>query len=220
MVTPTDNDVTADLVARYRALSSCQVSDGLGRVGLPRVGLAGIHCLDPDAKIVGPAFTVSYVPAEEAADRQIEYLGEVAEGDVIVLAHGGRTDCSVWGGQRSVGAIQRGAAGTVVDGGYRDIPEHKALGYTVFGRTPTVVGSSGFVSPVATSEDVTIAGVPVSPGDLVIADGSGVVVVPRARAVDVLEITEATAAEEDRITAAVAGGVDFVSFRAEVRAAR
>lgn len=220
MVPPTDDDVTADLVERYRALSACQVSDGLGRVGLPRDGLAGIHCLDPDAKIVGPAFTVSYLPAEQAEGKQIEYLAEVSRGDVIVLAHGGRTDCSVWGGQRSVGAIQRGAAGTVVDGGYRDIPEHRSLGYTVFGRTPVVVGSGGIVTPVATGADVTIAGVPVSPGDMVVADGSGVVVVPRARALEVLEVAEATAAEEDRITAAVAGGVDFVSFRAEVRAAR
>jgi 4-hydroxy-4-methyl-2-oxoglutarate aldolase len=210
--------VSPDVIARYHALSSCQISDGLGKAGLSRAGLDGVRPLDPLAKVVGPAFTVSYLPAEEAGERRLEYLGEVAAGDVIVLAHGGRTDCSVWGGQRSVGAIQAGAAGTVVDGAYRDVPEHIELGYTVFGTAVTVVGSGQIVSPVATGEDVVVAGVPVSPGDLVVADGSGVVVVPQARIVEILELAEATAAEEARISAAVESGADFVSYRAEVRA--
>jgi 4-hydroxy-4-methyl-2-oxoglutarate aldolase len=188
--------LSQDVIERYRALSSCQISDGLGKAGLSRAGLAGIRSLDPLAKIVGPAFTVSYLPTEDAGDRRIEYLSEVSAGEVIVLAHGGRTDCSVWGGQRSVGAIQAGAAGTVVDGAYRDVPEHIELGYNVFGAATTVVGSGQIVNPVATGEDVVVAGIAVAPGDLIVADGSGVVVVPEAHIVEVLDLAESTAAEE------------------------
>jgi regulator of RNase E activity RraA len=206
-----------DLIGRFGKLSSCQVSDGLGAVGLSRDALTGITAMDLDDAIVGRAFTVSYLPLEEGADRRIEYISQVKPGEVLVLAHGGRTDCSVWGGQRSIGALQAGAAGTVVDGAYRDIREHRQLGYPVFGRQPTVVSGGPFVCPVATNQPVEVAGVTVNPGDIVVADGSGVVVVPSARAMEVLESAEAIAGQESLVAQAVASGQDFAGFRAKVR---
>jgi 4-hydroxy-4-methyl-2-oxoglutarate aldolase len=206
-----------ELIERFAKLSSCQVSDGMGALGLSRAALPGITAMDPADAIAGPAFTVSYLPAEEAGSRKVEYLGKVRPGEVLVLAHGGRTDCSVWGGQRSIGAIQAGAVGTVVDGAYRDVREHRQLRYPVFGTKPTVVSGGPFVSPVASGETVEVAGVTVSPGDIVVADASGVVVVPSDRALEVLEAAEATARQEAEVAEAVASGADFTTFRARVR---
>ncbi|HEY2073345.1 MAG TPA: hypothetical protein VGG88_07210 [Gaiellaceae bacterium] len=201
--------LSADTLERYRALSTPLVSDSLKDVGLSPRGLEGIVSLDTTAKVVGPAFTVQCLRAEESRDSRIEYLGDIPSGAVVVVDNGGRTDCSVWGGQRTLAARQRGAVGTVVDGAYRDIEEHAAFGYPVWGRARAVAGSAGFSNPVASQVDVTLAGVDVSPGDLVLADGSGVIVVPAARVLEVLEVAEATAADEKRVAAAVAAGTDY-----------
>lgn len=201
--------ISQDTLERYRALSTPLVSDSLKDAGLSPRGLDGIVSLDLTVKVVGPAFTVQCLPADESRDARIEYLGDIPSGAVVVVANGGRTDCSVWGGQRTLAARQRGAVGSVVDGAFRDVEEHAAFGYPVWARARAVAGSAGFSNPVASQVDVTLSGVGVSPGDLVLADGSGVVVVPQGRVEEVLGLAEATAADEKRITAAVAAGVDY-----------
>jgi 4-hydroxy-4-methyl-2-oxoglutarate aldolase len=201
--------IPSETLERYRALSTGLLSDSFREVGLPPLGLAGIVSLDTTVKVVGPAFTVQCLPAAESRDARIEYLCEIPAGAVVVIANGGRTDCSVWGGQRTLAAHQRGAVGSVVDGAFRDVEEHVALGYPVFARARTVVGSAGFANPVASQVDVRLAGVDVAPGDLVLGDGSGVIVVPAARLAEVLEVAEATAADERRVATAVAGGTEY-----------
>lgn len=206
------------LISRLGALSSCQVSDGMGAVGLSRDGLAGIYALEPAQHIVGRAFTVRFELASGSPTPYGEYLGEVSEGDVLILDNDGRTFCSVWGGQRSVGALQRGAAAAVVNGAYRDVDEHRQLGFPVFGRAPTIVGSTGCVVPVGVNEVLSIEGIEVAPGDYVVGDASGVIVIPAARADEVAAEAERVAAEEARISKAVEDGVEFVGVRADVRA--
>jgi 4-hydroxy-4-methyl-2-oxoglutarate aldolase len=201
------------MIERYRALSSCQISDALAELGLPHRGLEGAVTLDLSAKIVGPAFTVTCLPAEESVGRRIEYLGDIPAGAVVMLANGGRLDCSVWGGQRTLAARQRGAVAAVVDGAYRDIPEHASMGFPVFARGRTVVGSAGVANPVASQETVTMGGLSVSPGDLVLGDASGVVIVPAAEVERVLETAEVGAAEEQRVVAEVTAGRDFFDAR-------
>lgn len=201
------------VIGRYRALSSCQVSDALGELGLPRAGLSGLHCADLAAKLFGFAFTVTCRPASESAAARIEYLGDIPVGSVVMIANDGRTDCSLWGGQRSLAARQRGARGTVVDGACRDIPEHLALGYPVFAKARTLVGSAGYANPVAVGEKVQMAGIHVAPGDIVIGDGSGVIVVPRSHAATVLAAAETAAARERQIADLVAAGHDFLKAR-------
>jgi 4-hydroxy-4-methyl-2-oxoglutarate aldolase len=210
-----------DIIDRYRQVSSCQVSDSMGALGLSRAGLRGVQPIDDSTRVVGPAFTVTCVPADEAPAGRVEYLQDIIAGSVVVIANGGRTDCSVWGGQRTVAARQRGAVGTVVDGACRDVSEHLELGYPVFALARTVVGSAGIASPVASQQPIVAGGVTVNPGDLVIGDASGVVVVPGSHVRQVLEHTEAEAREERRIAAEVAAGRDyFAAKRGASNAAR
>jgi len=197
-----------------RGVSASQISDALAELGLPARSLEGIQTLDLSARIVGTAFTVTCLPAAESAGERIEYLGEIPAGSVVVVANGGRVDCSVWGGQRTVAARQRGAVGTVVDGAYRDVPEHIALGYPVFARQRVVVGSRGYANPVRTQEAVQLSGMTVRPGDLIVGDASGVVVVPAERAAEAIAIAVREAAVERRVAEAVAAGVDFFEAKA------
>jgi 4-hydroxy-4-methyl-2-oxoglutarate aldolase len=208
---------SAEIVARYRAIATCQVSDSMGALGLPRRGIDGVEPIDVSSHVAGPAFTVQCIQADVAPDSRIEYLQDIPAGAVVMIANGSRTDCSVWGGQRTLAARQRGAVATVVDGAYRDIPEHLALGYPVFGLRRTVVGSANIANPVAAQQPIEMRGVPVRPGDLVVGDASGVVVVPAEHVVAVLEHAEAGAAAERHVIDEVEAGVDY--FEAK-RAAR
>jgi 4-hydroxy-4-methyl-2-oxoglutarate aldolase len=147
----------------------------------------------------------------------VEYLEYVEPGDVIVIANGGRIDCSSWGGQRSLGARQKGAVAAVLHGAYRDVDELRAAGFPVYGVGRTVAGSRHGGIPVAVDVPVTITGCTVNPGDIVVGDASGVIVVPQHAAEDVLREAEAVAGREHSTATALADGADFLAYRASLR---
>jgi regulator of RNase E activity RraA len=192
----------------------------MGALGLPREGLTGITPISDDVHIVGSAFTVSCLPASESAGARIEYLQDIPPGVVVMIANGGRTDASMWGGQRTLAAVQRGAVGTVVDGAYRDIPEHRAMGYPVFGLQRTVVGSSGYSNPVSSGQPIEMAGITVRPGDLVVGDASGVIVVPAEHVIGVLEHAEDGALAEQKVIDAVKAGRDYFQAKEKFRSGK
>jgi len=207
--------IDSDVIERYRLLSPCTISDALASLGVGRSALDGIIPAELDAKVVGPAFTVTCEqPATSTRDR-IDYMEEIIPGSVVVVTNEGRVDCSVWGGQRTVAARYRGAVGSVVDGAYRDIPEHIAMGYPVFARARTIVASQGYSNPVATQETIRIGGVAVSPGDLIVGDASGVVVIPAEHIDQALVLSEATTAKESWIIEQVEGGSDYFQAKRE-----
>ena len=184
------------LVERAKLLSSCHISDGMDRVGLSRAGLVGIRPLEPVGMAVGEAFTVSLKPVGEVERLAGDYFDYLLPGQMVMLANDGRVHCSVWGGNRSLTTLKRGGVGAVADGAYRDVPEHRMLGLPVFGLQPTSMASVGVVVPYRVNEPVEMRGVRVEPGDLVAGDASGVVVVPRARAAEVIAAAEELAASE------------------------
>ena len=208
-------DIDGDVIARYRLMSPCTISDALASVGVGRSVLDGIITLDLEAKIVGPAFTVTCEQPSTSTRDRIDYMEQIVPGSVVVVANGGRIDCSVWGGQRTVAARYRGAEGTVADGAYRDIPEHIAMGYPVFARARTIVASQGYSNPVAIGETIQIGGVAVSPGDLIVGDASGVVVIPAEHIEQALVLSEAATAKEQWIIDQVEGGRDYFEARNE-----
>ncbi len=203
-----------DLFERCRHVSTCQLSDGLDRLGHRPLGLTGITALQPGARFAGPARTVLFKPKEEVApgDR-IEYLEYVRPGDVIVIANGGRVDCSSWGGQRSVGARSLGAVGVVLHGAYRDVDELRAIDLPVFGLGPTVAASRHGGVPVAVDVPLEITGCAIAPGDIVVGDASGVIVLPAAAAEDVVAAAEAFAAAEVALRDMVAAGSGYLAAR-------
>jgi regulator of RNase E activity RraA len=201
------------LVERYCRLSTCVVSDAMDQLGIRRGGCVGILPLEPSTRIAGPAFTVRFVPKAGVPAPLPEYMDKPRPGDVVVIANSGRLDCSGWGDLRSLAAQQRGLAGTVVDGAYRDVEEQRSIGYPVFGRSAIMANTTGVVALAAVNEPVEIAGVPVRPGDFILADASGVLVIPAADVDRVLEAAERHAAVEERIVAAIRGGMSFEQAR-------
>jgi regulator of RNase E activity RraA len=153
--------------------------------------------------------TVKLVPADGRTSKQhlataaIEASGP---GDILVLSHRSREDCAGWGGILSRAAKVRGIAGTLVDGAVRDVDESREIGYPVFARGVTPATARGRIVEEGWNIPVDIGGVEVHPGDYVIADGSGVVFVPKARIEEVLLAAEEIAAKERAMAAAVESG--------------
>ncbi len=203
--------VTA-LVERLSRLDSCAVSDALDRLG--RTGFAaGLAPLSGSRTVAGTAVTVQLGPAGHPvpAGTPTRHLCTAAvdasgPGTVIVIAHDGRTDVAGWGGILSLGAATRGAEGVVIDGACRDLDETRAYGVALWGRNAVPVTARGRIREIAWNVPVTLCGVPVAPGDLVIADASGVLFIARADAEAVIAAAEAIAGRERLIADAVRNG--------------
>ena len=127
--------------------------------------------------------------------------------DVIVVANGGRTDVSSWGGIVSVGAAVRSVRGVITDGACRDVGQARELGFPVFARAQVPVTARGRLRQKSAGEPILVGDVTVRPGDVVMADEGGVVVVPRERATEVLDAAQRLAERETAIEAEVRAGV-------------
>jgi len=127
-------------------------------------------------------------------------------GDVIVVDNRGRLDCGGWGGLLTMAAVQKGVAGVVVHGACRDIGEAEDLGFPVYGLGTTPRTARGRVAEASTGEPVEITGVTVSTGDLVLADATGVVVVPADGAEAIIAAAEAIVARESAMAERLRAG--------------
>jgi regulator of RNase E activity RraA len=139
--------------------------------------------------------------------------------DLLVIATGGRTDVSSWGGILSVGASMRAIRGVLTDGACRDVARARELGLPVFARGQVPVTARGRLRQRSSGAPVQLGEVTVVPGDLVLADEGGVAVVPRARTLEVLAAAEAVAAREAAIEAEVRAGAALPDAMRDARLA-
>ncbi|MGI0150726.1 MAG: bifunctional hexulose-6-phosphate synthase/ribonuclease regulator, partial [Thermoplasmata archaeon] len=175
----------------FKRFGEGELRDAFGRVSTPNLSdalqrkgaLHGLlpHLPTPTTKLVGPAVTVLTRDGDWA--KPVEAIDRAGAGDVIVVDAGGGTT-AIWGELASWSAHGRGLAGVVIDGAARDLDAILALGFPVFSRT--VSPNAG--EPKGHGEinvEVTVGGQRVRPGDWIVGDLSGLVVVPRERAAEV-----------------------------------
>lgn len=142
------------------------------------------HVIKPrigDRKIVGPAVTVAEGPTEEFVPPQhaLDAIDESPAGSVIVIGIDGEADVAVWGGLMTAGAEANGLAGAVLDGGVRDVTEiRRDSDFQVFARSVSPGTTLGRFKTLSANEPVVCGGITVHPGDLIVGDLDGVVVVP------------------------------------------
>jgi regulator of RNase E activity RraA len=190
------------------------VSDALDLLGVDG-GLEGLARRSGTGVVAGPAYTVEFAPVEPGERAPAaDYIDDVPAGSVVVVANAGRTWCTVWGDILSEVAQRRGVAGTVVDGCCRDVDDIRALGYPVWSAATYMKSGKNRVRLLATQRPVTVGATAVDPGDLVVADGSGVVVVPAGLVDDVVAGVRRTAEVEAAVRADVARGVPLAAARA------
>lgn len=196
------------LVDRLAKLDSCAISDAMDREG-KGTAILGLERLSTDRRIAGRAVTVQLGAADgRTTSRHLCTAAVEASGagDIIVIAHEGRLDVAGWGGVLSAAATKRGVEGVVIDGACRDIDESREMGLPVYGRRAVPVTARGRIIEYEWNIPVICAGIEVSPGDYVLADGSGVVVVPQAIAETVIATAERIVAKEKLMAADVEAG--------------
>lgn len=211
----------ASLLTDYEALDSAAVSDALDALGLAP-GQAGFLPVWGHPKIVGFAVTVQlepYAPGPSGAHIGATAVAGATSTDIIVVANDGRTDVSCWGGLLSLGATLKGVRGVVADGSCRDVNEARELGFSVFAKGRIPATARGRLQQRSTGEPVRLGNVTVAPGDLIFADETGVVAVPRIRVEEVLEKAQAIAGGEQAIAADLRSGIPLYEAMRDARLA-
>lgn len=147
-----------------------------------------------DKRICGPAATVLEAASDEFVPPQhaLDLIDEAPRGSVIVISiESGESDVAVWGGLMTAGAVANGHVGAVLDGGIRDLTEiRRDYGFPVYARDVSPGTTLGRYRTVASQVPVRVGGIMVHPGDIVVGDIDGVVVVPHAQAAEVLAMAQ------------------------------
>jgi regulator of RNase E activity RraA len=190
------------LVQGFTSLGTPEVSDLMNRLYTMAPEIENVT--HPDLRILGPACTVKVFPGDNL---MVHKSLDIAQpGDVIVVDAGSSSMNGVLGDLISTKARFRGVSGFVVDGLIRDLPAIRALGdFPVFARGVTPIGPL-HRGPGEINYPVCAGGIVVHPGDIVIGDLNGVVIVPQEIAAELLDRLRAQAAAESEYVAAVARG--------------
>ena len=192
------------------------VSDAMDELGIA-FGVISASVLKPTipgTTMVGPAITVRNVLQRadplEGARKRVNRMGEfeahnlASPGDVLVIQ--GVANMSNMGGISALTGKRQGEAGAIVMGGIRDIAHSRVVGFPLWSSEVSPVTGKWRLETVEINGSVQIGEVRVEPGDLVVADDTGVCFIPRDRILDVLEIVEKKAKAEDIRCTAIVGG--------------
>ena len=201
-----------ELTRRYRALYTGAVSDVLDRLGHRNQTLP--HYIMPltlDMAVAGPAFTGQGYPVADVgnddSDTRIRMLESIQPGTVSVWSSAGHFESAHWGEIMSNAARERGCTGAVVDGGLRDTRFILKMGFPVFCRFRCSASSIGRWEIKEWMVPITIGETIIHPGDFVFGDADGVVIIPKALTIEVLQKTEEIVQRENEMRAELAKGI-------------
>lgn len=169
-----------DLLESYDSVT-CAVADCMERFGAM---YADMRPLFEGIRLIGTAVTVKTLASDLAA--AFKAIDLCQTGDIVVIDSHGSVNTAFWGENMTMSAINKGAVGAVIDGACRDVEEIRKIHFPVFSRgiVPNVASISGYGH---VNVPIQCAGVSVNPGDILVIDGNGVVVVPREDAQEILD---------------------------------
>lgn len=197
------NRVSPEVVSQAREVTVADVHEAMGTPGRAALMGARMRPLKDGQRVAGPAVTAFCWPGDNLMMHRALYLAQ--PGDVLVVVCQAELSGAQWGDLATRYALKKGLAGVVVQGCARDVDQVRALGFPVWSTHIWPIhpdkSGHGFVNAPVVCE-----GVEVRPGDLIVADGDGVIAVPRSDAARVIAAAQAKMKKEDAVAAAISGG--------------
>jgi regulator of RNase E activity RraA len=209
------------ILAAFAGLPVAVISDAVDALGLPNTVLdPGVRCLSGDP-VVGRARTISRFKAPaNATQAEVDpslgmgtqkVIDDCREGDVIVIGAENNTDFAMWGDNMAVRASSLGVRAVITDGVIRDIAEMPALNMSVFARGTTPRQAFRRMLTATIDQPTLCGGIMVRPGDIVIGDSDGVIVIPQAKAGEVAAKARDIHGVEDTMQGFIRGGNSLVA---------
>ncbi|MEX2430414.1 MAG: RraA family protein [Dehalococcoidia bacterium] len=194
-------------VEAFRKLGTTPVSDALDRLGLPGQVL-GIKPIDRKFRLCGRAFTIRTEPVTAGTKGASvgDYIDDIPEGGIVVLDNGGLLDATVWGDILTIMAHRNNLGGTVIHGVCRDSDRSLELGYPIFARDTYMRTGKDRVKAEEYNGPVSLGEIRVNPGDILLGDGDGIVVVAQEHEADVLKAAQEIDATEEQIRTEIQKG--------------
>ena len=200
--------------ARFEKLSTTNVADVEDALGIKGATYGVRPMRESWGKVVGRAITIKMCAAGETKNKH--HLGMTAislaePGDIIIVDNGGRLDTSCWGGILANSAKAKGVKAVIIDGACRDLDDCIDIDFPVYARGTVVWTARGRIMEQSTNEMIQFGGVQVRPGDVVMGDRSGVVVVPWERVEEVLDKAEGLYEKEEQMIKEILESGDVLS---------
>ena len=202
------------LVPEFAALDTPCVSDAMDKLGIPG-GLLGIKPVVPGTSFCGTAFTIHYTACGAVSGTVGDFLDNVQPGEVVVIDNAGRDYCTVWGDLMTITSLRNNVAGVVIDGVCRDIPLIRKKKFPIFTKGTYMVTGKDRVYVDGVNKPVSVSGIQVKPGDILLGDDTGALVVPHEHAEMVLAVAKDIAAKEAEIEAALHAGATLKDARGQ-----
>lgn len=193
-------------------LTTAILSDSLDVVGLRHQVLPQrLAPVVAGSRSFGRAVTVQFAPslefdADDPYRDAINFIDSVRPGQLVVVATAASNESGFWGELFSAAAKGAGAVGVITDGNVRDTDKIGAVGFPAFSLSRRPIDFRGRMRVVASHETVTLFGVQIAPGDLVMADDDGVVVIPQSHEEEVLVLARTRASSESTVLAELLSG--------------
>ncbi|KAK4152523.1 ribonuclease E inhibitor RraA/Dimethylmenaquinone methyltransferase [Chaetomidium leptoderma] len=217
------------IVKALQEYTTCDVADALVKLRVYHGGfLPGITMWSPQhqdgpTKIVGPAYTVQYATIEHGRPKRPgHYIDSVPAGAVIFVTATPTTSNALYGGLMSTRAKASGAVGSVIDGRFRDVQEQRDLNYPVFARNVGTTPPGPLFKVIAVDEPVLVRNedgqdIIINPGDYLIGDVNGVVVLPRGLAEKALPLMAKQVVADSKMAVEIQKGMTFTEASKKFR---
>lgn len=197
---------------RLLKLSTTNISDALDKVGI-RGAVIGIRPMYDCPRIVGRAVTIKITAAGMLKPKHhlgVHAIDAADRGDIIIIDNGGDLKNNCWGEILSMGAKMKGVSGVVVDGAARDIDMCEEFEFPVFARGTIPITARGRIMQESFNTVIRVGDVQVRPGDIVLADINGVVIIPVEKLDETLAAAEQIFEKEAAMVAELKKGVSIL----------
>ncbi len=199
---------------RLEKLSTTNLSDALDKLGL-HGAVIGIRPLFGMPRICGRAVTIKITAAGMTKSKHhlgIEAIAAAVEGDLIVIDNHGDVQNNCWGEILSCAAKKKGLSGVIIDGAARDVDECQKMDFPVFARGVVPITARGRIMQEDFNCLIRLGDVQVRPGDILVGDINGVVVIPTEKVDEVIAAAEKIMAKEESMKRDILAGLDILEI--------